>query len=352
MTESRIRNQSIQNKADDADNKNNINANNANNANNEDNQDNQDDIINAENSVFGRLWNNIMFCRIATVVCMILAACLIFLPALTDTEKDFTLTMLDVGQGDSFLIQADDKTVLIDGGGQPTDATAMAENVILPYIRTLGIKDIDMVFNTHPDNDHIGGLFAVIDEMPVEKLCVYNGYTDSIRQQQLLKLADTRNVDVEAVSAGQIFDLSDNFSITVLSPEAGGKYSEDVYNEGSLVLHIQYQELDIILTGDTNGNELLNTVNELSAHDVTPDDIEILQLPHHGSPKNYNSEWCDEFSPQSVLISVGRNNRYGHPGNNVIEYWQERNVDIYRTDLNGACRVIYDGGKLSYQTVL
>lgn len=285
--------------------------------------------------------------KAAATVCLLLALVLLLYPVFDGPKSDFELTVLDVGQGDSMLIRADGHNVLIDGGGQPADATAMAENVVLPYLRTQGIKSLDMVFNTHPDNDHIGGLFAVIDEVPTNTLGVYDGYIDSERQQQLLRLADQRNVTVAAVFAGQRFVFSDSFQITAISPQAGHSYDVDSYNEGSLVLHIEYQELDILATGDLNGVEMLDSVTGL---DCT--DIEVLQMPHHGSSANYNADWYANFTPQAVFICVGRDNKYGHPGQDVITYWQDRNVPVYRTDQNGACRIKYQNGSLSIDTAV
>lgn len=284
---------------------------------------------------------------IIAAVFLIAATLLLLCPGFMHRNNSFEMTVMDVGQGDAILIRADGHSILIDGGGRPSDAAVMAENVILPYLRTLSIKELDMVFNTHPDNDHIGGLFAVIDEVPTGALGVYEGYTDSEKQLQLLHLAAQRNVPVLSVAAGQEFALSDNCTITALSPQAGTSYSEDFYNEGSLVLHIQYQDLDILTTGDLNGAEMSAAVSGLDCAD-----IEVLQMPHHGSSKNYNADWYDNFSPQAVFISVGRNNEYGHPGSDVIDYWLRQGVDIYRTDQHGSCRITYENGSLTVRTRL
>ena len=284
---------------------------------------------------------------IIAAVFLIAATLLLIYPGLVRQSDGFEMTVMDVGQGDAILICADGHSILIDGGARPSDATVMAENVILPYFRTLGIKKLDIVFNTHPDNDHIGGLFAVIDQVPTGALGVYDGYTDSERQQQLLHLAQQRNVPVVAVAAGQEFVLSDNLTITALSPQAGASYSEEFYNEGSLVLHIQYRDLDILTTGDLNGAEMSAAVSGLDCAD-----IEVLQMPHHGSSKNYNADWYDNFNPQAVFISVGRNNEYGHPGSDVVDYWLRRGVNIYRTDQHGSCRITYENGSFTVRTVL
>jgi competence protein ComEC len=286
------------------------------------------------------------FFKLIAVCCLILAvACLIMPTTYRQMTGDCEVTFLDVGQGDSIFISADGYNVLIDAGGLPTDSTAMAENVVIPYLKSLGISKLDVVFNTHPDNDHIGGIFAVLDEVDVDYLALYEGYAKNKKQNQLLKLAEQDNVTVLAVSAGEEFNFSDNFKITVLSPEEGAYYESDEVNNGSLVLHISYQDFDILTTGDLVGDDMMNAIKNLDC-----DDIEILQLPHHGSKYSYNEDWYGEFDPEAVMISVGIDNDYGHPGQKVIDYWEDRGVAIYRTDLYGSCRATYKNGKLSFDT--
>lgn len=284
--------------------------------------------------------------RAAALLLVLLAACVITLwPNSRELTGDFEAIFLDVGQGDSVLICADGKAVLVDAGGLPGDSTLMAEQVVIPYIKSLGIDHLDMVFNTHPDNDHIGGLFAVIDELPVTELAVFDGYEDSKKQQQLIQLAETKQVPVNAVAAGDVFQLSDNFSVEVIAPEAGDTFDDDHVNNGSLVLHFSYQDFDLLTTGDLVGSEMDEAIAGLDCAD-----IEVLQLPHHGSKNSYDEEWYAEFDPEAVIISCGLDNDYGHPGQNVVEYWQNEGAEIYRTDYQGSCRIIYTDGELSFET--
>lgn len=98
-------------------------------------------------------------------------------------------------------------------------------------------------------------------------------------------------------------------------------------------------------TGDLVGSEMDEAIADLDCAD-----IEVLQLPHHGSKNSYDEDWYAEFDPEAVIISCGLDNSYGHPGKNVVEYWQNEGADIYRTDYQGSCRIIYTDGKLSFET--
>ncbi len=284
--------------------------------------------------------------RLLALLLIVAAACFItFWPVSRELTGDFEAIFLDVGQGDSILVCADGKAVLVDAGGLPGDSTLMGERVVIPYIKSLGFDHLDMVFNTHPDNDHIGGLFAVLDELPVAELAVYDGYEDSTKQQQLLSLAKANEVSVNFVAAGDVFQLSDNFTIEVMAPEAGQTFDDDHVNNGSLVLHFSYQDFDLLTTGDLVGPEMDEAIENLDCAD-----IEVLQLPHHGSKNSYDEDWYAEFDPKAVMISCGLDNDYGHPGKNVVDYWQTEGADIYRTDHAGSCRIIYKDGELSFET--
>lgn len=266
-------------------------------------------------------------------------------PTTRSLEGDFEAVFLDVGQGDSVLICADGHAVLVDAGGLPGDSTQMAESVVIPYIKSLGIDKLDMVFNTHPDNDHIGGLFAVLEEMSVGELVVFDGYIDNTKHQQLVKQAENNAVPVEYVADGDVFKLSDKFEIEVMSPDSGESFGGEEVNNGSLVLHFSYEDFDLLTTGDLVGGEMATAIDRLDCAD-----IEVLQLPHHGSKNSYDEEWYAQFDPLAVVISCGLDNSYGHPGKNVVRYWENEGAEILRTDKQGSCRIIYKDGEVDFET--
>ena len=285
--------------------------------------------------------------KLAAIGLLLAALLVLLLPGWAARSNGFQLTVLDVGQGDALLVSADGYNVLIDGGGRPADITGMAEQVVIPYLKAQGIGRLDLVFNTHPDTDHIGGLFAVLDELRVDYLAVFRGYLANERQEQLLALAETKEVPVLAVAAGEVFQFSDDFRIEVLGPAAMAEFGPEQVNNGSLVLRISYQDFDVLTCGDLQGEQLQMAVAGLDCGE-----IEVLQLPHHGSRYSYDESWYAGFAPQAVFISVGRGNSFGHPGQAVVEYWQGRGVPIWRTDLQGSCRISYRNGQAYYESAL
>lgn len=266
-------------------------------------------------------------------------------PTTRSLEGDLEAVFLDVGQGDSVLICADGYTVLVDAGGLPGDSTQMAESVVIPYIKSLGIEKLDMVFNTHPDNDHIGGLFAVLEELAVDELVVFDGYIDNTKHQQLIRQAKNNTVPVKYAADGDVFRLSENFEIEVMSPDTGESFSGELVNNGSLVLHFSYEDFDMLTTGDLVGGEMATAIDRLDCKD-----IEVLQLPHHGSKNSYDEAWYAEFDPLAVVISCGLDNSYGHPGKNVVKYWETEGAEILRTDQMGSCKIIYKDGEVEFET--
>lgn len=287
--------------------------------------------------------------RLAKLLAGMLIAAAALVIALFPTSRqltgDFEAVFLDVGQGDSVLVCADGHAVLVDAGGLPGDSTQMAEQVVIPYIKSLGIEKLDMVFNTHPDNDHIGGLFAVLEELSVGELAVFDGYIDNTKHQQLVRLAEDNGVPVAAVAAGDVFTFSDNFAVEVISPDEGETFDGDHVNNGSLVLHFSYQDFDLLTTGDLVGAEMETAIDDLDCAD-----IEVLQLPHHGSKNSYDEDWYAEFDPLAVVISCGLDNSYGHPGESVVKYWEKEGAAIYRTDYQGSCKITYKDGDVAFET--
>jgi len=287
--------------------------------------------------------------KLLAVLCLLTALGLLLLPGYFDKlgqSRGLAVLGFDVGQGDAVLVSADGCHVLIDAGGRPANVTGAAEYVVIPYLKARGIGRLDMVFNTHPDIDHIGGIFAVLDEIEVDCLAVFNGYPENDNHEQLLRLAADKRVPVLPVAAGDVFTFSENFSIKVLAPAAGESFAGDMVNNGSLVLQISYQDFDVLLTGDLQGEQLRTAVAALDCAD-----IEVLQLPHHGSRNSYDEEWYANFAPEAVFISVGRDNSYGHPDAEVVDYWRRRGVAVWRTDLHGACLITYKNGGVEYSAV-
>lgn len=277
-------------------------------------------------------------------LCLVLAFVVLLLPTLGRNEE-FMVNFIDVGQGDSILIGYDGHYALVDGGGSPFNVTDTGEYVVLPYLRTLGIGKLDYCINTHPDADHIGGLLAVVDQLPVDNLVLHRDYGDNELQARLLALASARQVAVDFVEVGDVLTLGDEVTLRVIAPRADEDFAEDV-NEGSVVTLVSYGDFDLLLTGDLQGEGQ----QRLLSSGVDFDQIEVLQIPHHGSRNSYDEDWYAEFAPEAVAVSVGKDNSYGHPDQEIVEYWQRRGVQVWRTDMDGSLVITSDGKSGRYRS--
>ena len=282
---------------------------------------------------------------VAGWLCLLLAFALLLIPTFL-RDKDFSVNFIDVGQGDSILVSFDGHHALIDGGGSPYNVTDVGEYVVLPYLRSLGINHLDYCISTHPDADHIGGLLAVIDQMPVDTLVVFDNYGENQLYDKLLSLAEARGVNVDFAAKGDVFTLAEQVRLNILSPDVGEVFDEDSSNDGSLVTLVSYEDFDVLLTGDLQGENQ----RELLNWDIDFSEIEVLQMPHHGSKNSYDEDWYNMFSPEAVAISVGKDNSYGHPDAKIIDYWQNRGVTVLRTDEDGALLIKTDGKEGIYRT--
>ncbi|MBQ6808390.1 MAG: DNA internalization-related competence protein ComEC/Rec2 [Firmicutes bacterium] len=247
--------------------------------------------------------------------------------------KTTEIVFLDVGQGDATLILTEDAhSILIDGGGSPESGT-VGQHILLPYLKSRGIKHIDLLISSHPDQDHIDGLLSVLEEIDVE-LLGYSALAESNSQQEkLLSLARAQQTRLLPIRSKSI-KLGESTEL-LFYPPLENNTADD--NAASLVCMLRCRGADILFTGDAPAEGL----KELSQHyDLQAD---ILHLPHHGSISGYSPEFYAATGSKIALLSVVRENNYGHPADLVVEYWQERGC-LYRTDLHGAVTVqIHDG---------
>jgi len=254
------------------------------------------------------------------------------------------VTFIDVGQGDSALIVTPQgNTLLIDGGGS-RDSDFIGENVLLPYLNSRGINHINMVIASHPDIDHVGGLKSVFRKCSVDYLLTADAYSDSM-QKVLEGWAGEADTDIIYSCQGKKYLLEPGLYLSVYSPPAGRMYSEKDSNNGSIVCKLSYRDIDFLFTGDIERETMSNITNSSL-------EAEILKIPHHGSGNCYDADFYENVAPQAVVISVGENNSFGHPAAKVVEYWREKNIPLYRTDLNGAISFFSDGYSLEVQTYI
>lgn len=274
---------------------------------------------------------------------------LLFLPNLFATlhwGRDLEIVFLDVGQGSSALIiTPQEKYILLDGGVNVTGDDYLGERAVLPYLKQRGITSLDAVVNTHPHNDHTAAIKGALAFMDVDLFITSKVFPDVEEQQLLLRFAEERQIPVSFVQQGQRITIEPGVVMEVFYPLENSYYLEDDANNGSLLLKLSYGEFDILLTGDSE-----NAALEEMLH--LPLEAEVLLLPHHGSNGSLLEEFYEKVAPEAVIVSAGRGNKFGHPGKNVVNYWQEANIPMYRTDRDGAITLTTDGKAYQIDTFL
>lgn len=256
-----------------------------------------------------------------------------------------TVTFLDVGQGDAIFVRSPSgRTCLIDGGGKPNETgDSVGEQVVVPFLQNLGLGKLDMVILTHPHDDHMKGLITVFQEMQADRLVVADNFLKSREVQPLLDLAAKSQVLLIPVSKGQEITLDQEVKLIILSPPKQSTPEEEDVNDNSLVIKLTYQDVSFLLTGDA---EMACLSSLLGYHDLAS---QVLKLPHHGSKTGLLPGFYDQVAPKVVVICVGKNS-FGHPAPDIIKYWEEKNIPVYRTDREGAITFSTDGKELWVET--
>lgn len=244
---------------------------------------------------------------------------------------DLTVHFIDVGQGDSLLIQTPaGKTMLIDAG--PDDAGA----AVVSYLKKQGIRSLDVVVATHPHSDHIGGMSAVLNNIPVKQF-IDSGFPSTTPDyEDMLNIIDKKNIPFRTVSAGDIISLDPSLTITVLNPQK--TFFADDVNQNSIVLRVTYGKTAFLLVGDAGfvaENAMMMSGEELGA--------DVLKGGHHGSSSSTSAQFLNAVVPQIGVIEVGAGNSYGHPTATTLKRLKTAGVDVYRTDLDGTISIVSDG---------
>jgi competence protein ComEC len=249
-------------------------------------------------------------------------------------QSPLKIAFLNVGQGDSILIQAPNgQTMLIDGGR----STNLANTVIIPKLREWGAQQVDVLIPTHPDADHIGGLVGVLESFPV-KLAALTGQVHSTQiYERLLTNIRDKNIEALKVRTGTAIPFDPSVKIEVLAPDEEAVQSDDT-NDASIVIKLTYGSTSFLLTGDAEMPENKAILDH--GFDVRST---VLKLGHHGSHTSTNEDWLQHVQPQLGVISAGKDNSFGHPHPEVIAALKKLNIPYIRTDEHGTITVTSDG---------
>ncbi len=281
--------------------------------------------------------------RFCAVILMFLALIPVIMPL-----KVLEVTFIDVGQGDSILIQTKSKkVVLIDGGGTPVYYNGdfdTGEDIIMPLLYSKGINKIDVLVFTHFDDDHAKGLLSILNSMKVKSI-VYGVPEDCAIFKEMIKIAQQKQIKTIQVGRGDQFIIDDAI-FDVINPVKNEKtnYSS---NNGSVVLKMNYKGISFLFTGDLEYEGEQSLIS--SEIDISSD---VLKIGHHGSQSSTSEEFISKVKPSYGIISVGKDNNFGHPSPQVIELLKNGGVTVLRTDFSGAVSFkISDSSVKIYTTI-
>lgn len=268
---------------------------------------------------------------------IVLLLCIFLLAGCTDaikTEKipvtaghDMRVHFIDVGQGDSILIESPNgKTMLVDGGVKG------AGQQVVSYLRELGVSKLDIVVATHPDADHIGGLIPVLNSMTIEQFYDSGKVHTSQTFEEMLMLIDEKNIPYDVPTPGDNIKFDEDVTVKVLN--ANEQASDN--NDASIVLKIVYGNVSFLLTGDAG----IALEKEMMQYDVS---ATVLKAGHHGSNTSSSEDFIRAVKPEVTILSYGKDNKYGHPHAEVVDRLQEIGSKIYATADIGTITVTTDG---------
>lgn len=276
-----------------------------------------------------------------------------------EAKGQLTISMLDIGQGDAVLIQTGAKNILIDTGDDKyyEDGKKGKENTqLLTELQKLNIDHIDTLVMTHAHADHIGKADKVIAQYGVKEL-VYNGIPSTSKYFiNALKAAKANGTQQVKVKAGDVLDFGNGVSFEIVSPSQSlidedtaaikAKKKVDVNNE-SVVGRLTFGNFAMLFTGDAEGP----VEKDMAASYGKKLKCQVLKAGHHGSKTSSTAEFLKLVQPESVVMSLGVNNQYGHPHEALLNRLHKQGIkNIYRTDANGTITIVSDGSSYSITT--
>ena len=272
---------------------------------------------------------------IATLLGVAVISWLPFLQTKNTNCECLTISFLDVGQGDSILIETPDGfEMLVDGGPNAAVLRQLSKE------RSFFDREIDVVVTTHPDLDHIGGLVDVLKRYKVQTILRTENENDKSAAEAFAAAAQKESAEEILADAGQVLQLGASTTIQIFSPTGDERQWES--NASSIVLRVVYGNTSFMLTGDAPReieDYLVKTYG-------TQLDSDVLKLGHHGSKTSTSEAWLDTVTPRYTVVSAGLDNKYGHPHQDVMQRVFARNIQTSHTGTDGTVTFYSDGTKV------
>lgn len=278
----------------------------------------------------------ISFIAIVLIAMTILIACEDGSMPTKFPEANLIVHYIDVGQGDSTLVMfPNNEVALIDAG------TRAGRLDLVKYLKQFKIKKIDYLIGTHPHEDHIGGLPEVIRNFEIGKVYLPNKTNNTQIFEELLNEIKDHNLKITEGKTGVKIIDSQDLKFYTLAPSKEYKNT----NNNSIVTKIIYKDFATLITGDAEKEAESDMIKE--GHNLKAD---ILRLGHHGSNTSSTEEFLDKVDPAYAIISLGKDNTYGHPDMEVMDSLAKRNIVALRTDELGSIVLQTDGEKVTWLT--
>ena len=249
------------------------------------------------------------------------------------SSKGIKIHYIDVGQGDSELIQVNGKNLLIDSGPKES------KRQLFKYLNSLKIKKLDYIIATHPHEDHIGNMTDVVNKYSVFNFIAPKITTDTNSFRDMINCLVRKNLKIIPASPLLRLDLGKDVKCEIMSPIQSSYVGLNNY---SVVLKITYGKTKFMFMGDsekTNEKEILENNFDVSC--------DILKVGHHGSTTATSKEFLNKALPTMAVISCGKGNIYGHPNKGTINNLNEKKIKIFRTDIDGSLIFFSDGNKIT-----
>ena len=249
------------------------------------------------------------------------------------------VTFLDVRQGDAAFVQFPDGTNMLIDGGPKRPGFDSGEHIVAPFLRHQGIRKIDTVILTHPENDHGGGLEYIFENFRVGKIIgIHHQDIPSATHRKLRVIAEKKRIEYQPGFAGTL--ANPKYELEILSPTKSTDFTDGYVNDDSIVLRLTYGRVTFLFTGDIEARAERSLL--LANANIRAD---ILKVPHHGSITSSSDAFLDAVNPAIAVISTSKRGKILFASETVLARYSERQTRVYRTDESGAIRIVTNGRK-------